>query len=269
LIRLIVTADDFGSSERVNEAVAAAHLQGVVTSASLMVGAPAAAEAIALARRLPRLRVGLHLTVVDGFPTLPPHEIPSLVDARGRLPSDLLRAGVAMFVRSRRDLRKEIRAQFEAFSRTGLPLDHLNAHHHMHLHPTVSRLAIEIGREFGLRSVRVPSEPQRVLARTGDVPKGAGRNRLLGLWLRVLRGRLRRAGLRSNDHVFGLAWTGGLSEARILSLIPELPQGLNELYCHPAADETGELQALTSPSVRRRIEECGVDLTTFSDVHGP
>src|SRR6185503_8142182 len=58
--RLIVNADDFGRSASINQAVAQAHLKGILTTASLMVNETAAGEAIALARDLPRLGIGLH-----------------------------------------------------------------------------------------------------------------------------------------------------------------------------------------------------------------
>jgi hypothetical protein len=62
---LIVTADDFGLHERVNAAVEHAHRNGVLSAASLMVGADAASDAIERARRLPNLRVGLYLVLAD------------------------------------------------------------------------------------------------------------------------------------------------------------------------------------------------------------
>src|SRR5690348_6880161 len=146
---LIVTADDFGLHEAVNEAVETAARAGTLTAASLMVSAPAAADAVRRARSLPRLRVGLHLTLADGRAELPPDAIPHLVDASGRFgcggrggrsrPRGLAHEGLRWFVRQavRRELAAEIRAQFRAFERTGLLLDHVNAHKHLHLHPTV------------------------------------------------------------------------------------------------------------------------------------
>jgi len=71
LKQLIVTADDFGVAREVNDAVEVAHRGGVLTAASLMVSAPAAADAVERARRMPSLRVGLHLVLVDGRPVLP------------------------------------------------------------------------------------------------------------------------------------------------------------------------------------------------------
>ena len=255
---MIVTADDFGLNPEVNEAVVRAHTEGILTCTSLMVGAPAAADAVEQARKLPGLGVGLHLTLVDGLPTLPRDALPGLLDTEGRLPGDLWGAGFRMFLRPAQ-VAREIRAQFEAFRRTSLALDHVNAHHHMHLHPTVSALMIEIGAEYGLRSVRLPSEPSEVVARAGgSTPTG-----FLGIWIAILRRRLLRAGLRCNDHMLGLAWTGDMTEARFLSLLPHMPPGVVELYCHPGA-QNEELQALLSPRVAEEIRARGLPLLTFS-----
>src|SRR3989454_11909005 len=126
-----------------------------------MVGAGAAADAVERARRLPTLSVGLHLVLVDGPPVLPAREIPDLVDSRGEFSTRLFGAGLNFFFRPgvRRQLEAEIRVQFEAFTKTGLPLDHVNAHNHMHLHPTVLGLILKVGRDYGLKAVRVPYEP--------------------------------------------------------------------------------------------------------------
>nr|MDP9121626.1 hopanoid biosynthesis-associated protein HpnK [Acidobacteriota bacterium] len=170
--RLIVTGDDFGMAVPVNEAIEEAHRHGLLTAASLMVSAAAADDAVRRARRIPTLAVGLHLVLVEGRPTLPPERIPDLVDRNGELATHLVRAGVEFFFRPsvRRQLADEIRAQFQAFRATGLALDHVNAHNHMHLHPTLLALILEIGRDFGLRAVRVPYEPPLAswrAARTG------------------------------------------------------------------------------------------------------
>ena len=86
--RLIVTADDFGAAREVNDAVEAAHRGGILSAASLMVAAPAAADAIARARRLRSLRVGLHVVLLEGRPVLPPSAVAQLVDRDGVFPSN-------------------------------------------------------------------------------------------------------------------------------------------------------------------------------------
>ena len=166
--RVILTADDFGLSEGVNEAVERAHRQGLLSTASLMVAGPAAADAVRRARAMPDLRVGLHLVVVEGA-SVRPSAVKGLVDAAGDFSSDQVGAAIDYFFwpKQRKQLRSEIRSQFSAFAKTGLRLDHANAHKHMHLHPTVGRMLVQVGAQFGLKAVRVPQEPAAVLARAG------------------------------------------------------------------------------------------------------
>ena len=199
-----------------------------------MVAGDAAADAIARAKRLPDLRVGLHLVVVEGPAALPPPEIPLLVGGDGRFPSGQAALGVRYFVdpRVRRQLRREIAAQYAAFAASGLRLDHANAHKHMHLHPTVGRYLIEEGRPYDLPAIRIPAEPPEIMTRLGSVPS-LGDRALYG-FTRLLRRQARRAGLRTNDHVFGLGWSGHMTTDRLLRLAAALPPGLSELYFHPA-----------------------------------
>ncbi len=166
---LIITADDFGLHESVNEAVEQASRGGILTAASLMVAGPAAADAVRRARRLPNLRVGLHIVLADGLASLPPQQIPGIADAHGRMGEEMFFRGVRYFASAavRRQLEAEIRAQFQAFARTGLPLDHINAHKHFHLHPTILGILIRTAREFGARAMRVPHEPFWFASRGG------------------------------------------------------------------------------------------------------
>lgn len=213
----------------------AAHKGGVLSAASLMVGAPAAADAVERARRLPNLRVGLHVVLVDGDPVMERAHIPGLVDRSGRLRNDLARYGaqIAVDTSRRRQLAKEIAAQFEAYRATGLPLDHVNAHRHFHLHPAVAASVMNIGRRYGMRGLRVPVEPWRVVA--AIEPKTQRQvGRVTTPWATWLRSRARRAGLTTADAVFGLAWSGAMTGTRLSALIGRLPPGFVEIYLHPA-----------------------------------
>jgi hopanoid biosynthesis associated protein HpnK len=209
-----------------------------------MIAGPAAADAVRRARAMPSLGVGLHLVVIEGPAALPPSRIPNLVNAAGQFPPRQLRLGCNYFFRPavQAQLAAEIHAQFAAFAATGLRLDHANAHKHMHLHPTVGRLLIDIGRDFGLHAVRVPTEPPSVLAACGARP-GPGA-RALAAWSHVLRRQVRKAGLLANDYCFGIAWSGGMTRDRLLRLIPRLPPGISEIYLHPASHPDARLSAL-------------------------
>jgi hopanoid biosynthesis associated protein HpnK len=277
---LIVTADDFGLHEAVNEAVEQAARHGVLNAASLMVAAPAAADAVRRARALPQLRVGLHLTLADGVAVLPAPTIPDLVDESGRFGDRMFVDGCRYFAlpRVRRQLEAEIRAQFAAFARTGLALDHVNAHKHFHLHPTLLGLLLRIGAEFGLRAVRLPAEPLWFSMRRaplGGLLATAG----LRPWLALTRRRLRTAGITHNDHVFGVAASGAMDERALLEILARLPAGVTEIYLHPATRSgtaiassmsgyrhEAELAALTSPHVRDAVAAAGAICGGYGDL---
>jgi hopanoid biosynthesis associated protein HpnK len=247
-----------------------------------MVGGPAAADAVARARRLPQLRVGLHLVLVDGRPVLPAGESGGLVGGDGEFDRNLLRAGLRFFFlpEIRRRLAQEIRAQFEAFRATGLSLDHADAHKHMQLHPTIARLMISIGRDYGMTAMRVPAEPAAALR--AAFPDEPHRPPFHGLSAGPLRRRLRRAGLAAADQVFGIAWSGAMTEERVMRLLPHLPVGVSEIYFHPAARRSArlaaampgyrhedELAALVSPAVAHRIAELEIGLIGYRDLAPP
>jgi hopanoid biosynthesis associated protein HpnK len=276
LRRLILTADDFGAAVEVNEAVARAHRQGVLTAASLMVSGAAAADAVVRAREMPSLRIGLHLVLVEGKPVLPARVVPDLVDAHGFFRNDMARAGAAMFFRSkvRRQLEAEIEAQFEAFAATGLKFDHVNAHKHFHLHPTIASLMIKSARAHGVTGARAPLEPQSVLGRI-EPRRAVGTVMLTAPFAHLLRARFRRAGIAAPDQLFGLAWSGAMTAARLKGLIENLPEGLSEIYLHPATGPYSgsapgyayaeELRALTDPGMPGLIAGHDIRLGGFCD----
>ena len=241
-----------------------------------MAAEPAAADAVARARHMPGLRVGLHLVLVEGRPVLPPERVPDLVDAQGFFRQNMVRAGVDFFFRPkvRRQLEAEIEAQFAAFAATGLPLDHVNAHKHFHLHPTIAGLMLRIGKRHGAKAMRVPLEPTGVLAAVETESKG--RAEVTRPWARLLRRRLGKAGITTPDQVFGLAWSGAMTAPRLAGLLAHLPEGLSEIYLHPAKAGgfpgaapgyryAEELAALTDPAVITAAGSTGIRRGGFAD----
>ncbi len=274
---LVVTADDFGAAAQVNDAVIAAHQDGILTAASLMVAAPAAADAVARAKLTPSLRVGLHIVLTDGRPLLPAVQIPDLVDGDGNFRNDMAVTGAKMFFLPsvRQQLEAEVAAQFDAFCATGLNFDHVNAHKHFHLHPSIASVILKLARKYGVRGARVPLESQSVLARI-EPRRSSGVALLTAPFSRLLRARFARSGLRTPDQVFGLAWSGAMTEQRLLGLIENLPEGLTEFYLHPAVDGAWpgaaagyryaeELAALVSPRVSMALASAGVRRGGFAD----
>jgi hopanoid biosynthesis associated protein HpnK len=281
---LIVTADDFGLALPVNEAIERAHRDGILSTASLMVAAPQTADAVERAHKLPSLRVGLHVVLVNGRPILPPKRVPHLIDNRGNFATNLFAAGIRYFFtpRIRSELEAEIRAQFAAFAATGLHLDHVNAQNHFHVHPTVLSLLIKVGREYGVRAVRIPREPfwPSWLAMRNGAAARLANAAFLAPWLTLMRRRLRRAGIVSNDYIFGMHDSGHMTAKRVYALLQHLPPGTSELYVHPAThtwpgafprdyEFAAEFRALIDPDVCRAVRELNIRPTTFTQLAAP
>jgi hopanoid biosynthesis associated protein HpnK len=269
--RLIVNADDFGRSPAINAAVIQAHAGGILTTASLMVGEPAFAEAVALARQQPKLGVGLHLTLSCGHATLLPEKIPGLVNARGEFGNRPASIGWRYFFRRELhgQLRREIHAQFEKFHSSGLPLDHVNGHQHLHLHPTIFRILMEDADQLGIRRVRLTRDPFWLNARLAS---GAWGYRVTHAFIyRCLSARGRRAlqrrDIRHTRRVFGLLQNGRVDETYITRLLPCLPPGDSELYSHPSLDDfKHEFDALISPRVMALVKNAGIELIRYQDL---
>jgi hopanoid biosynthesis associated protein HpnK len=281
--QVIFTADDFGLSPALNGAVVLAHRQGLLRGASLMVAAPAAGQAVALARGLPQLCLGVHLTLIKGRAVLPPEKIPHLVDSRGFFSNNPLRVGWRYFSQPRLlpEIRRELAAQIEAVLAAGLTPWHLNSHLNLHLHPRLFPYVVDLAREYKIPAVRLVREDWRTtLALAPDRPFPKIAQGLVFSWLNRRARRLAQAaGLRGNDHLFGLLNDGRMTRDYLLGLVPRLKPGVTEIYSHPAlfVDQElkgyapqyrrqEELAALLSPDLRRALTDAGVAVTDFREL---
>jgi hopanoid biosynthesis associated protein HpnK len=278
--RLIVNADDFGLTARVNQGVLEAHSRGILTSASIMPVGRAFDHAAQLARAASSLDVGIHLTLVEERPLLPGHEIPSLVGPDGRFLRHADRF-VLRYLAGRielGDVRRELAEQCRKVLGAGLSPSHLDTHQHLHLLPAVLDIVIELGHELGIPAIRRAHEP-RVLQQVGHAPPGRV---ALALLVNTLSRHARRRQSRPIDGFLGFLYAGRLGERELLRLLEHLPsRGTWELVCHPglADPETpyrhwryqweNELAAVTSPRVRALIARKGIKLVGFRDLVEP
>ncbi len=278
-IPLIINGDDFGYSKAVNRAIIHAHREGVLTSASLMVNECAADDAVKLAKANPNLAVGLHLVLVLGRAALPHAKIPHITDAKGRFTDSSFQAGIKYYFSpvARRELRAEMRAQFERFVATGLNFSHVDGHTHLHQHPVIFDELIRLCEEFGVRRVRVVKGEMRLSLKLDrkhlpiKLVWGTVFN-LLGGWCEK---RLAGRNFIQPQKVYGLLQSGDMNESYLLGLLKQMETATSEIYAHPLAldaDETArqenpggirELQALTSERVRLAIETAGFRLATY------
>ena len=280
LRQLIVNADDFGLSSGVNRAVEIAWQEGILTQASLMSGGQAFDEAVEIAQRNSGLQIGLHLTLVQGRPVLPPHRIPGLVAADGCFPDNPVAAGMRLFFDRtvREQLRAEIEAQILKIKETGLPLSHIDGHLNIQMHPTVFDLLQELMPLHGITSFRTTREHLRHnLAHDRSRIIGKTVERLIfGALSNHAEPDLLQMEIHYATEVKGLLNSGRMTETYLLAILEHLAPGLTEIYFHPGClpdpeisrrmpdyRHEEELQALTSPLVRQRLHELGISLCNY------
>ncbi len=280
--RLIVNADDFGLTPGVNRAIAELHAAGVLTSTSLMTRAGATDEAIEIAHCTPTLGVGCHVVLVDGEPTLPPLQIPSLVDPRTGLFHPTLAAFLPRLFTGRissDEIEAESRAQIEFLQNQGLHLTHIDTHKHTHMFPSVLHAVLRAARACGILAVRNPFEPAWAL-RTAI---GAPWLRLAQVsalrWLEpVCRRIIAEEGFTTTDGTVAVAGTGSLDTATLRCLLRQMPAGTWELVTHPGYNDPDLARVRTRLRASRDVERQAlaavkefpaIGLVSFGDLRSP
>jgi hopanoid biosynthesis associated protein HpnK len=288
--RLIVSADDFGWSEAVNEGVLRAHLDGIVTSTTLMANLPGAAAGLDRARReAPQLAIGLHLNLTEGTPLRGAERVESIVDEQGNLRHSMGALFQDAFLK--RDVREaiaeELGAQAAWASDHGLKPSHLDSHKHVHQHPAILREVIAIAQRHGIGAIRTTLEVS--LPSIGRfLPQGWGMPQRFTQWMRarqallggqVARAMVRRSGLLTTDWFFGVRATGGVSRELIKHLLQRAPQGTGELMVHVGMmgdtsryptrlthSRPQELGAVTDSDVKAKVVDLAWQLITFKEL---
>ena len=239
---LVVNADDLGLTVGVNDGIFDAHDHGILTSASLMATAPAAAHAIRRARSHSTLGIGVHLTLVDGTPILPPDRIPTLVQDDGRFHTSwrpfivaCLKGHVAM-----EDVERELMAQIEHVAAQGITATHLDSHKHVHLFPPVFEVVVHLADRFHIPVVRVPYERTIRDLALFDMARRA----------------YAVAGSRgvSTPRFVGRAMTGVMTEDALAAALRRLPPGHTELMVHPGYVDEALRQLPTRLTTSRQAE---------------
>lgn len=160
-LQKIFNADDFGISKGVNAAIVKAHREGILNSASLMINQKYAAEAVKLAKEMPELEMGLHVNLTNEYPAASAQEIPLLVDGQGKLKNGFVNLLLLSFFKPRQlrlQVEIEMRAQIAKYLTTGLPLQHLDSHRHVHMIPQIFKTMRKLQKEFEVSRIRVMNE---------------------------------------------------------------------------------------------------------------
>lgn len=275
--RVIFNADDYGRCAEVNAAVEELIVAGppaVLRDVSVLANGEAWEPAVAFLSAHRELSAGVHLpgvhlNAVEGRPVAPASGVRPLMGADGLFIG--LRALVARWIRHPlavgRAVEIEWRAQIERLRGAGLSLTHADSHQHLHAFPLAWPCAVRLCREFGIPSLRLPRERNRLpLRRAGTLALGAS--------LAAARLAASSAGLHHNDHFLGFKRAGAYGLAELLGDLRALPEGLTEIALHPSTrDESPypnlfgnrERLALLDASLPAELAAMGIEITTWRD----
>jgi len=278
MLSLIVHADDFGLSEKINEGILLAHKHGVLTSTSLVANGAAFEDALHICNSMPSLDVGVHLTLVEEKPLLNANTIPSLVREDGSFYPNIIEFG-KRYMTGRiclEEVRAELSAQIKKVSGYDICVTHLDSHQHLHMLPKVLEITLELAKKYDVPAVRIPSESFRI--HLINEPRLLLRAAQL-LILRLFCYRGRNAQTVRTDHFFGFLYGGNLHKQNLLRLLAALPRGGTcELMCHPGLHDTNtryrqwgynwseELSALTDPDISNLVSTRGIKLISYRDL---
>ena len=250
--KLIVNADDFGLTRGCTEGILQAWQKGVVTDTSLLVTTPHLAETVKAAQAAGMNGCGLHLTLTVGQPVLSAAVVPSVYGVEGHFATRAdWRNGKQVVLA---EVEAEWRAQLQRFLATGLRLNHLDSHHHVHawLGEDVLALFGRLAKEYGVPARQIDVGSQQAL---------------------------QQAGVAAPDFFDGDFFDAGVSAEALLQLAERPWNGILEVMAHPAAhdEETWqissyrekreeELTLLTDPALREAWRQAGLELVSFDAV---
>ncbi len=255
-----------------------------------MTNLPGAAAALQRVRReAPLLGVGLHLNLTEGAPLAPSAQVTPLLDGDGTLGRSLARlsAGATLSAAVRRAAAAELEAQAAWARDHGISATHVDGHKHVHLHPAIFPLVMEIARRHGIPAVRTTAE-----LRLADVRRflplewsplhrllQRGRALVQRRWGHLAQRTLAGSGLRTTDWFFGARATGGISPELIALLTARAPAGTGELMVHVglpddpcprptrlARSRPRELAAVTNTALREAFAASSCELITYREL---
>ncbi len=288
--RLIVNADDFGLTAGVNRAILEAHTRGIVTSSTLMANGACFAEAVALAKTIPRLSVGCHIVLTDGQPVLDSAQVPSLIEPRGIPPR--FRDGLASLaarsfcgLMNPEEIEAEATAQIRKIQSAGVAVSHVDSHKHTHLFPAVLRPILRATVACCVPAIRNPFGPRRPLKSAELLARPTLWKRYAEVRiLRAFSGKFRRAAasvpLATPDGTLGVVVTGSLDLELFRAIARIIPEGTWEFVCHPGHNDSdlkkantrllqsreAELALLTMPDAREILRQNNVSLISYRDL---
>ncbi len=265
---LIVTADDLGLAESINEGIARACREGIVSSVSVIPTGEAFEPALTVIKDLGLKEIGAHLALTETKPLLSSSKY---YPNHNRFVIDVLFRQVDLG-----GIRKELEAQLELLKKAGLEITHMNSHEHIHMIPEILNIFISLAKQFNIPALRYPRQDRPI--RPFNIMDFYKKS-ILSYFSGKTERSFKDSGLVFTDHFFGLLDAGRLKEDLLIGMLQGLEDGATEIVCHPGflspevvdkykwhlnAEE--ELFVLTDPLVKNAIKNNGINLISYGDL---
>jgi teichuronic acid biosynthesis glycosyltransferase TuaC len=150
---VIINADDLGISPTVNDAIFTLMAQKRITSATLMVNAPAIEDAVRGLRNVDGCSFGIHLNLTEFQPLTAGSGAKAITDDDGLMRRSI--ACAAPIPARMSAIYEELCAQIERLRSWGVPISHMDSHHHVHTVPYILPIVKAVQRRYGIRKIRL------------------------------------------------------------------------------------------------------------------
>lgn len=278
---VVFNADDFGLSLGTNAAIETAHQNGILTSASLLTTTPGFNQAVLIAKRNPKLGIGIHLSLTWGKSILRKKYIPDLVDDDGYFYPSFIRLWLKSYkLNVQKQIQLELTAQFEKMRAARLSIDHVNSQHHVHMLPTIFPIVQTLTKTYQIPFLRIPNEPL-FLSTQPFIPLTSS-NCCKQMLMKLFSWRKSK-----RAHFFGLAYSSHMNMQTLRAIIPKVNNGITEILSHPGffqldkesrhfdwerrgirsfmtqKNRNVEYEALVSEELKNIIKKYNITLTNF------
>ncbi len=278
MLKLVINADDFGISEKINEAILKSFHFGILRSTSLMANGESFDNAVGIIRSNPDLDIGLHLTLVESKPLLSAENLHSLITDAGYFHRHAIEFTKKYFSEkiSLEEVRNELTAQIERALDHGIRISHIDSHQHIHILPKILDIIIELANRYKIKYIRFPQERFsgymfRDLKSVARILEMVSINHFCSR----IKGKL----MYMTDYFAGFYFGGKLSKQNLITLINNLPAtGVCELMCHPGLEsftssnktsqyrKVEEVESLIAREVEQLIKMKNIEIISFQDL---
>ena len=284
--KLIINADGYGFSYGINRGIEEAVTKGVVTSISVNANFEPVFELEQFSRKYPKISIGVHLNPVVGRPVSKPNQVPTLIDDRGEFHyKDFSRRLLTRKI-NLKELEHELSLQIERVQKLCPQITHLDSHQNKHLYLSYFPIFLRLAQKHSIKRMRthnyficVEREHRR-----RDALIYYFRNPVRMLTHTIARTEMRWArvkGMKMADRLLAVGYLGHANKSMMrswLQIIKNVPQGVNEIYCHPAyiddvllkyatyvKEREKEIKILCSTELKDTIKENEIRLISFHD----